>query len=285
MTYTCKASSHYIELRDLKFHYLTWGNPDKPLLFMLHGFMDQSHAFDLIADQLSNDYYMVAWDARGFGKTDRVHASGYYHFWEYIYDLELFINHFTDDKVTFIGHSMGGIIASIYAGIYPERISKIVNLEGWYLNKSSFEDSPERAKTWIEGMKTLKAPKPLKDLDDAYKRVRINDPFTEEVFIKHWIDENTQIIDNQLYWRHDNLHKTVAPQIGYLEQIKVFWNRINSPILLLKGDKTVFPIHGTQDCSSFFINHEFYEIKDAGHNLHINRPLEVAEKILSFLKK
>lgn len=285
MSYQCNAISNYIELRGLKFHYLTWGDKNKPILFMLHGFMDQSHAFDLIADELKNDFYMIAWDARGFGKTDRVHASGYYHFWEYIYDLELFINSFTNEKVTFIGHSMGGIIASIYAGIYPERVSKIVNMEGWFLNKSTFEDSPERAKMWIEGMKSLKQPKPLKNLDDAYNRVRLNDPFTEEKFIRHWINENTQIIDNELYWRHDNLHKTVAPQIGYLEQIKIFWERINCPILLLKGNKTIFPIHGTYDASSFFKNPDVYEINEAGHNLHINKPIEVSEKIKTFLEK
>ena len=87
-TFECKAKSNFAELRSIRFHYLTWGKPDKEPLVLLHGFMDQAHTFDLLAEELSHHYYLIAWDARGFGNTEWIHRSGYYHFWDYLYDLE-----------------------------------------------------------------------------------------------------------------------------------------------------------------------------------------------------
>ncbi|RYX98992.1 alpha/beta fold hydrolase, partial [bacterium] len=115
--FICKARSGNISLRNLNFNYLEWGNKDKPLIIMLHGFMDHAHTFDLIAEKLSEDYHLIAWDARGFGKTEHIHPAAYYYFFDYIFDLDLFIDHFTDQPVILLGHSMGGIISSFYSAL------------------------------------------------------------------------------------------------------------------------------------------------------------------------
>ncbi|MFN8578898.1 MAG: alpha/beta hydrolase [Candidatus Sericytochromatia bacterium] len=282
--FKCTAKSKYISLRNLKFHYLEWENADKPIVIMLHGFMDHSHSFDLLAEELKDKYHLIAWDARGFGKTEHIHPASYYYFFDYILDLELFIKNFTNNPVILIGHSMGGIISSLYAGTYPEKVSKIISLEGWFMTAYEYNEAPERARNWIDGVNNLKSFKLMNSLEEATQRLIKNDPLLTKEFAKHLAEEIIVRKDNKFVWSHDPLHKTRTPQLSYYGHIKAFLEKIECPILLIESDKTFFDLENYERIAQLYKNADKLKINDAGHNLHIHKPKEIAKEIIEFIE-
>ncbi|MFN8673220.1 MAG: alpha/beta hydrolase [Candidatus Sericytochromatia bacterium] len=284
--FPCYGNQNYITLRGLNFSYQKYENPSKPVIIMLHGFMDFSHSFDLLAKNLKDHYEIYAWDARGFGNTEWVHKSGYYYFSEYIYDLSLFLDFIGKEQYILLGHSMGGIIASLYAGTYPEKVTKLINLEGWFFRNPNPEEAPEKMRTWIEQLKSLNENSNMKNLEDAAKRLMKNDPLLVKEIAYHLAYHGTKEIDGYYYWKHDPTHKTISPTLTNLDQIKAFIKNIVCPILLLKGSEKHNFLGSSNfiNGESFFEKAKIYEIENSGHNLHLHQPEKIAQIITEFLK-
>jgi pimeloyl-ACP methyl ester carboxylesterase len=124
------SRSEYLDLPKLRLHIRRWGNPKAPTLFLLHGWMDVSASFQFVVDELQQDWNIVAPDWRGFGPSEWLGRP--YFFAEHLGDLEAILNHYAPTgQVRLAGHSMGGILACLYAGIRPERVEKLITLEGF----------------------------------------------------------------------------------------------------------------------------------------------------------
>jgi pimeloyl-ACP methyl ester carboxylesterase len=124
------SRSEFITVRGLRYHIRHWGSEGAPKLFMTHGWMDVSASFQFMVDCLQRDWHVIAPDWRGYGLTDRVGADTYW-FPDYMGDLDVILDHYSpDEPVNLLGHSMGGNVVSVYAGVRPARIKKLINLEG-----------------------------------------------------------------------------------------------------------------------------------------------------------
>src|SRR5690606_34850028 len=93
------------------------GPPAGPRVVIQHGFLDHARSFDPVAEALTDVAEVLAIDARGHGASGRVGAGGYYHFPDYVADLyDVLAALAADDRpLVLVGHSMGGMIASMYA--------------------------------------------------------------------------------------------------------------------------------------------------------------------------
>jgi pimeloyl-ACP methyl ester carboxylesterase len=121
---------------------LCWGDPasitpERPPLVLLHGYMDVAATFQFVVDALreieGSARYFIAPDLRGYGLTDTPAADCYW-FLDYIADLEAVLAELGHDGVIdLLGHSMGGNVAMMYAGLRPTRVRRLVNLEGFGL--------------------------------------------------------------------------------------------------------------------------------------------------------
>ena len=124
------SRSEYLDLPGARLHIRRWGDAAAPTLFLLHGWMDVSASFQFMVDALERDWNIIAPDWRGFGPS--LWMGRPYYFAEHIADLEAILDHYAPDgKVCLAGHSMGGIIACLYAGIRPERVERTVTLDGF----------------------------------------------------------------------------------------------------------------------------------------------------------
>src|SRR5688572_5770071 len=125
-----KASrSEYHAIRGLRHHVRLWGQAGAPRLFLLHGWMDVSASFQFLVDCLSREWLVVAPDWRGFGLSEWT-REGYW-FADYYADLEAILDIYEPEiPARLVGHSMGGVIASIYSGIRPARVARLASLEG-----------------------------------------------------------------------------------------------------------------------------------------------------------
>ncbi len=127
-----QCRSEFVPIRNLTYHVQVWGEPapGKVPLVMVHGWMDVAASYQFVVDAFAQDHYIIAPDWRGYGKTE---SGGADNFWfpDYLADLDFLLDHYAPgQQVNLVGHSMGGNVVMLYGGVRPERIRRLVNLEG-----------------------------------------------------------------------------------------------------------------------------------------------------------
>lgn len=119
--------SCFIEVRGLRFHYLDWEAPGPPVL-CVHGLTSNCHAWDSIAEDLCPQYRVLAIDLRGRGESDKPPTG--YGPQEHVADLIALLDAWKIPQVLYIGHSMGAMIGVYLAAYHPQRISRLVLIDG-----------------------------------------------------------------------------------------------------------------------------------------------------------
>jgi proline iminopeptidase len=128
-----------------KLHLETFGDPTKPVLIILHGGPGNSYKPYLAWQPLSDKYFMVFWDQRGAGLSERVPNSELTGP-QYLKDLDEIGNHFSPErKFYLIGHSWGGAFAAYYVQNHPDRVEKLVLMEPGPMNKPAMENTTAAA--------------------------------------------------------------------------------------------------------------------------------------------
>ena len=164
--------SRFVELRGLKHHLNVWGEPSmatpqRPALLMMHGWMDVGASYQFTVDALVQERYVIAADWRGFGQTDATHSDCYW-FADYLGDLDALIDELSPDQpIDLVGHSMGGNIVMTYAGVRPQRIRRLVNLEGFGMPQTKPEDAPKRLRQWLDELKQPQTLRSYAGLDEV----------------------------------------------------------------------------------------------------------------------
>ena len=155
---------------------LTWGDPAAPKLFLLHGWMDVGASFQFLVDAFARDWYVIAPDLRGFGRSEW-QPQGYW-FADYVADLEALVDAFAPgETVDLVGHSLGGNVVMIYAGVRPARVRRVVSLDGFGIPA---EDADARARRslpkWLDALAAPPAFAPYANLDAVADRLQKNNP-------------------------------------------------------------------------------------------------------------
>ncbi len=288
-------------LNGLAFQFHHWSGQrlshhHRPLLvFCLHGFMDHGLTFAPLLQALGWEAH--AWDARGFGQTAWVPRYDYYHFFDYLRDLHSALNTlFAEteaEQVLLLGHSMGGMIASLYAGVYPERVAGLINLEGWMVPDTSPQSLPQRLRDWLTQcgdvnglMPFARYPSP----EAAQERMRRQDPRLTPAQIEYLSAPILAQDATGYFWRHDPLHRTRSPQPFRLDQAQACWEAITAPHLLLYGADSPICQLADRDVRwrSFGVDQGNRDtrvqcIAEAGHNLHLHQPVAIARVIQDWL--
>ena len=122
------ASSYYVSQR-LKLHYVDWGNESAPPLLLVHGGKDHARSWDWVARALRDDYHVIAPDLRGHGDSAWA-LGGHYTIHEFVLDIAQLIETLGLHPLKIVSHSLGGAVALQYASIYPDRVEKMVAVEG-----------------------------------------------------------------------------------------------------------------------------------------------------------
>lgn len=121
-------------------HLETWGDPASPVLFLLHGAPGDFRAF-LPLRALADRYFVVAWDQRGSGLSERISADEYT--WDSVVEeiAVLKARYAPTRPISLLGHSFGGMYAALYASRRMADVDQLVLLEPGGLNGSIFADS------------------------------------------------------------------------------------------------------------------------------------------------
>ena len=276
------ANSQWINARGLRLHVRTWGSPTSPPLLLLHGWMDCADSWQFVVQAIKGDWYIIAPDQRGFGLSEQ-QASGYW-FPDYLADLEQVLTELIGDQaVNLVGHSLGGNVCSLYAGVRPERVRRLVSVEGFGLPFIESDNAPQRYAKWLD---QLQSPPTLKEYDDyagLEARLRRNDPFLTEERAKNlaraWGEER----DGRVIIRGDANHKLTYPVLYRLEEAMACWRNITAPTLWVAGKQSIWV--KMFESKSFGERKEcFQQLKEewldqAGHMVHHDQPEQLAALI------
>ncbi|MCL2345613.1 MAG: alpha/beta hydrolase [Desulfobulbus sp.] len=238
-----RSRSEFLDLADIRLHLRHWGDAAAPTLFLLHGWMDVSASWQFVVDELSRDWHIVAPDWRGFGPSQWLNRP--YFFAEHLGDLDAIVDHVAPSgPVRLTGHSMGGILAALYAGIRPERVERLVTLEGFGIAPTTPDMAPERYRQWLG---QLRAPPRLSAYPDRAafaRRLLKNDPYLTPAradFLSRHLARigggTTRAGEHRhgVIWNGDPWHKATSPYLFRLEESMAIWRQIRCPVLWVAG--------------------------------------------------
>lgn len=283
------SESLYLEIRGLRYHVRRWPREGARKLFLLHGWMDVSASFQFLADALRGAWDVYAPDWRGFGLTQRAAADCYW-FPDYIADLDFILAQLQPNQaVDLVGHSLGGNVACLYAGIRPQRVAKLVNLEGFGLKAARPEEAPARYARWLEELQNPPRLRPYADFDALAQRLQQENPRLSadraRFLARHWgVGEGDEV-----RLRGDPAHKIVNPVLWRYEEAHAFWRQVSAPVLWVDGaDSDALRRIGLNaeqyaERRAAFRHLTHRTVADAGHMLHLDQPEAVARLIEEFL--
>jgi pimeloyl-ACP methyl ester carboxylesterase len=287
---TMRASqSQFLNIRGLRYHVRTWGDAPAPALFMLHGWMDVSASFQFLADALADDWRVIAPDWRGYGLTEWP-QDGYW-FQDYIADLEALLAALSPAApVHLVGHSLGGNVASLYAGIRPQRVKKLVSLEGFGIPSGAPSDAPGRLRKWLDALADPPGWKPFASLAEAADRLQKNNPRLRrdraEFLAGHWAQVQA---DGSARLLADPKHRLPFPTVSRGEEWLHVWREVAAPVLWVlaaDGHRKAWAGANDEDWRrrlAAFRDLRLETIADAGHMVHHDQPERVAALIEEFV--
>jgi len=296
------SRTEFVPIRHLRYHVRQWGEPSSalPPLVLLHGWMDVSASFQFMVDALSAPFFqgrrILAPDWRGFGLTTAA-GTDHHSFPDYLADLDFLLDHYAPGQpVDLVGHSMGGNVAMLYAGVRPQRIRRLINLEGFGMPATRPAQAPGRYARWLDDLKALQrgelALTRYPDQAGVARRLMKTNPRLDagkaDWLASHWArpDETGQ-------WAilGEAAHKVSSAQLYRLDEVLQVFQRITAPTLAVeasddslaqwhKGQYTLADYHARL---ASVPQVERAVIDDAGHMLHHDQPLQLAQRVEKFL--
>ncbi len=287
------SRSEFISVRGLQYHVRHWGNENGPKLFMVHGWMDVSASFQFVVDCLQEDWHVIAPDWRGFGLTKNPGVDSYW-FPDYMGDLDAILEHYSpDEPVNLLGHSMGGNVVCLYAGIRPTRVRKLINLEGFGMPATRPEQAPGRYAKWLDELRNPPSLRTYSTQAEVAVRLQKNNRRLTDAraaFLSvHWSTQNQH---GEWEILGDPAHKRISPILYRIEEVLACWHAITAPVLWVEADDTeAWRWMGPKELArvevdrriQFIPNVKTVIISDAGHMLHHDQPEALARHIEQFL--
>ena len=290
-----QSRSEFVAIRGLQYHVRHWGKEGAPLIVMLHGWMDVSASFQFVVDHLQQDWHVIAPDLRGFGLTETPGTDTYW-FPDYLGDLDALLDHYAPDgAINLLGHSMGANVVGLYAGTRPERVRRLVNLEGFGLPTTFPEQAPGRYRKWLDELRQKPVLRTYASQAEVAARLQKTNPrlsHERAAFLSgFWAKENAQ---GRWEILGDPAHKQTSPLLFHVEEVMACWQQITAPVLWMQADDTnVWHWMGAKEEAQKEIDRRLSHIPhlqkemimDAGHMLHHDQPALLAQLIEDFFAK
>lgn len=283
------SSGHYFSQR-LRLHYVDWGNEKAPPLLLVHGGRDHCRNWDWVAEALCDKYHVIAPDLRGHGDSQWM-MGGSYDIFDYVYDIAQLIHQKNLAPLRILSHSMGGAISLLYAGLYPETVSKLIAIEGMGPPPSMIAErmktpADEQIRGWVDQLRTLSSRQPRRyaSIEEAYKRMQTENPHLSPERARHLtVHGMNQNEDGTYSWKFDNYVRIFPPIIGGRPTEKL-WSNITCPTLLVRGTESWAKDPTKDGRFDHFQDARYEEIEGAGHWVHHDRFDEFMSIATKFLE-
>ena len=262
----------------LRLHYVDWGNLDAPPLLLVHGGRDHCRNWDWVAEELRRDWHIIAPDLRGHGDS-QWSLDGTYTMAGYIYDLAQLVHQQELAPVTIVAHSLGGNSALRYAGIFPDKVKKLVAIEGLgpspkILAERAKETIVERMHKWLDEQRGLsgRLPRRYPSIEDAFRRMQEENkhlsPEQARHLTQHGVNQNE---DGSYSWKFDNYVRSWPPYDMTQQDQELLWASIACPTLLIYGKESWASNPLEDGRARHFKTAQIVSVERAGHWVHHDR--------------
>lgn len=258
-----------------------FGPSAAPVVLALHGWLDNSASFAPLAAALP-DFQLIALDFPGHGHSAPLAAGPAYHFVDYVSFVSEALDALGLERVILLGHSMGGGVASLFAGVFPERIEKLALLEGLGPISAESDTGPERLRKAIEERR-IKKPEPVYSSIELAATVRARVGRLALDCARLLVERNLKPADGGYVWRTDPRLKLSSPLRMTESQVRAFLERISAPSLFVYGRETEFGEYGRMLFDRTRITPGMRTLElPGGHHMHMEHPEETAAALREF---
>ena len=285
MNSSLNSRSEFLRVRGLRYHVRRWGDASLPPLFITHGWLDVSATFQPLVEPLLQHWQVLMPDWRGFGYTEWP-QDGYW-FYDYVADLEAVLDHYSpDEPVLLAGHSMGAQVSALYAGLRPQRVRKLVCLDGIGLPDAPTARAPARVRKWLDQLREPLPVKSYESFEQLAGRVRRQHPRLSEaqaLFVARcWGQQDGY---GRIRLCADPKHTLAGPLLYRAAEAEEIWKQITAPTLFIDaaGSETALPAEERARRRGSFADPRVVVIADAGHMLHFDAPQETAQALAAFM--
>jgi len=283
-------TSHFFTSLRTRLHYLDWGNPSAPPLILLHGGFDHGRSWDRTARALAADYHVVVPDLRGHGDSGWA-SDGSYPMNNYVYDLAQLADLIDRPALRIVGHSLGGSIALRYAGLFPDKVEKLVTIESLGLSPAALERDAETPvmdawRTWIGARRTgaRKSTRRYATIEAAVMRMQErNERLSAEMALHltmHGVNRNE---DGSYSWKFDPYLRARSLVPGGDTELPMFWRDIACPVLLCLGLDSWASDPVADGRAAHFKDARLLSFEEAGHWVHHDQFDRFVAELRAFL--
>ncbi len=263
-------SRYYVSQR-LKMHYLVWGDEANPPLILIHGTRDHARSWDRTAQALADRYAVYVPDLRGHGDSEWAVGSDY-SIIDYALDIHALGEAIGRPPYTIIAHSLGGGVAGQYAGAFPEKVKRLITIEGlgrWGWGRETQRPAHIRMREWVESMRKLEQRElhAYPSIEAATARMVAANRHLSPELARHLTETGVRPTEGGYRWKFDNYTHAGSPYEFNMEDARDLWNQIRCPILIIWGEES-WGARGQQIDLSAFHNYRCEKVANAGHWVH-----------------
>ena len=303
-----QPTQHFFQSQRLRLSYWSWGavadpgDESQPPLVLVHGGRDHARSWDGVAEAFRADYHVAGYDLRGHGDSQWATGS-HYSVSDHLLDLIAFVD-VLGGRASVIGHSFGGLLVTLAAGLFPERFERVVAIEGSgarihrrrdatpdalreWVERVAIEGSgarihrrrdatPDALREWVERTRGYerRMPRVYASVEAAAERMRQVNPRLLRELSLHLARHATRSAGDPgdaghpsgsgYVWKFDNWVDARPPVELRPEETEAIWAEVRVPVLLLIGAESHQRGHQDPEDAAFFADGRALEIERAG---------------------
>jgi pimeloyl-ACP methyl ester carboxylesterase len=279
MSVSCKELTFHS--RELKIASQSWGDQSSPLLLALHGWLDNSASFAVLAPLLAKKFYVVALDLPGQGLSDKRDASATYHLWDDMVDVANIIEQLGKEKINLLGHSRGAMLSVMISATFPERINSLHVIDGLMPLPEKVEDTATQLRKYVNDFQKQAKNRRFKTRDEAIlaraMADRIEESLAEQLAQRQLVED-----DRGWYWNADERLKHASAIKMTDARNEVLLTEVKAPVQVFLASKGMASYPKMKEYQALFNHFEWMEV-EGHHHLHMipSSAQNIAEKILS----
>lgn len=286
------ASAQSFELSHMTFAGISNDHTNKPILLALHGWLDNANSFLPMLPYM-DDFHVIALDWAGHGKSSHRPAGTDYQQMDYVYDLHALITSQQWSNVVLVGHSMGGILSSLYAAAFPENVRALISLDA-YGPLYDLGNAKDTLRKGIESrlQRALRKPsgRQVRFGDLVEKRIAADglDRESAALLLSRAVTtetEQTLTFDSNVQFQTDP--RLRSPSLVRLSEqhVQQFMQGVSVPTLAILASEGLIKRRRADDKrEGWFANVTLDEV-EGHHHVHMQLPQQIAAKIADFLSK
>lgn len=271
-----------LELPHIRLAAREWGDPGGEPVVALHGWLDNAASFDTLAPMLP-DLHLVAVDLPGHGRSEHRPPGLVHHFVDWVPEVAAAADALGWDAFTLVGHSMGAGIATLVPPIFPDRVRRVVLLEGSGPLAADAVKAPLQLAAALddEAKASQATPRVFPDLESAVS-ARMRDTDLTPEAAQRLVERGAEKVEDGVRFTFDPRLKTRS-RLRFTEtQVLAFLEAIECPVLAVRASRGwPIPEDIVKRRMKAIPRLELVEV-EGGHHVHLTHPERVAPSVAEF---